>query len=51
MSDLIEKLAIKMTRLNNGGEWHTHYTEDQKNLWRAIAEEIVEDEDCESCKI
>jgi phage pi2 protein 07 len=43
MNELIERLSIKMARLNNGGEWHTHYTEAQKNLWRAIAKEIIED--------
>jgi len=50
MNELIEKLAIKMARLNNGGEWHTHYTEDQKNLWRSIAEEIVEEVKAELVK-
>jgi hypothetical protein len=31
--ELIEKWAVKMALGNNGGEWATHYTEDQKNLW------------------
>jgi hypothetical protein len=32
----IEELAIRCAKGNNGGEWATHYTEDQKNFWRGF---------------
>lgn len=43
MDDLIEKWAIKLALGNNGGEWATHYTEEQKNLWRKRAKELFKD--------
>jgi phage pi2 protein 07 len=43
MEDLVEKYAIRMARGNNGGEWATHYNEDQKNFWRNIAREMLDD--------
>lgn len=42
-NELIEKWAIKMALGNNGGGWATHYTEEQKNLWRQRSEELIED--------
>ena len=43
MTDLIEKYAIIMAEGNNGGAWATHYTDSQKDLWRARAEKLIED--------
>jgi hypothetical protein len=43
MQDLIEKYAIIMALGNNGGEWATHYTEKQKDLWRKRAEQLIRD--------
>lgn len=42
MTDLIEKYAIIMAEGNNGGTWATHYTDSQKDLWRARAEKLIE---------
>jgi hypothetical protein len=38
--DLIEKYAIKCARGSNGGGWKTHYTERQKNYWRAFVRNL-----------
>ena len=43
MTDLIEKYAIIMAEGNNGGAWATHYTDSQKDLWRARAQKLIED--------
>ena len=43
MTDLIEKYAIIMAEGNNGGTWATHYTDSQKDLWRARAQKLIED--------
>ncbi len=43
MTDLIEKYAIIMALGNNGGAWATHYTDSQKDLWRARSEKLIED--------
>jgi hypothetical protein len=43
MSELIEKYAIKIALGNNGGEWATHYTEEQKDHWRNLVRELLED--------
>ena len=43
MTDLIEKYAIIMAEGNNGGAWATHYTESQKDVWRARAQKLIED--------
>lgn len=40
---LTEKYAIKMALGNNGGEWSTHYTTEQKNVWRKLARELIEE--------
>ena len=42
MNELIEKVARTMALGNNGGDWATHYTEEQQNLWRERAKEIIE---------
>ena len=43
MEGTIEKWAIRMALGNNGGAWATHYTEDQKNHWRKLAREMLDD--------
>ena len=42
MNELIEKIAMTMAVGNNGGGWATHYNEDQKNVWRERAKEVIE---------
>lgn len=42
MNELIEKIAMTMALGNNGGGWATHYNEDQKNVWRERAKEVIE---------
>ena len=39
----IEPYAIRCARGNNGGEWATHYNEDQKNFWRAFVRDLAAD--------
>lgn len=39
---LLEAIAKKIAIANNGGDWATHYTEEQKNVWRARAKEIID---------
>ena len=41
--DLIEKYAIIMAEGHNGGTWATHYTDSQKDLWRARVQKLIED--------
>ena len=42
MNELVEDIAKKIAVANNGGDWAKHYNEDQKNIWRERAKEIVE---------
>ena len=42
MSELIEQVAKRIAVANNGGDWAKHYNEDQKNVWRKRAEEIIQ---------
>jgi phage pi2 protein 07 len=42
MQDLIEQVAKYIAAANNGGGWSTHYTEGQKDVWRARAKEVIE---------
>ena len=42
MQDLIEQVAKKIAVANNGGDWAKHYNEDQKNVWRERAKEVIE---------
>lgn len=37
----IEHFAIRAAKGNNGGEWATHYTEDQKELWRTFVRDMA----------
>lgn len=37
----IEALAIRAAKGNNGGEWATHYTEDQKDYWRQFVRDLA----------
>jgi hypothetical protein len=43
MTDLIEKYAIIMAEGNNGGSWANHYTDSQKDVWRARSEKLIKD--------
>jgi hypothetical protein len=36
-----ERFAIRCARGNNGGEWATHYTEEQKEFWRAFVRDMA----------
>ena len=40
-ADQIEQYAIRCAKGNNGGEWATHYTEDQKNIWREFVRNLA----------
>ena len=42
MNELIEQIAKYIAQANNGGDWAKHYNEDQKNVWRERAKEIIE---------
>ena len=42
MNELIDSVAKKIAVANNGGDWAKHYNEDQKNVWRERAKEIIE---------
>src|SRR5580704_858450 len=48
--DRLERYAIRCARGNNGGEWATHYTEDQKNFWRRFVRDLIADIDAEHPK-
>ena len=37
----VETYAIRCAKGNNGGEWASHYTEDQKNFWRKFISDLV----------
>lgn len=37
----IERFAIRCARGNNGGEWATHYTEEQKQFWRLFVRDLA----------
>jgi len=38
----MEDLAIGCARGNNGGEWGSHYTEEQKEFWRGFAQALYD---------
>jgi hypothetical protein len=38
---MIERFAIRAAKGNNGGEWATHYTEDQKQHWRDFVRDMM----------
>lgn len=38
---LIEELAKQCAIANNGGDWKTHYTDEQKQFWRNFAQKLV----------
>lgn len=42
-TDLVEKFAIRTALGNNGGQWATHYTEEQKDHWRQLVLELARD--------
>ena len=39
----LEAYAIRCARGNNGGEWATHYTENQKEHWREFVRNLFSD--------
>lgn len=39
----IETLAIRCALGNNGGEWATHYTDEQKEHWRSFARDLLDE--------
>lgn len=39
----IERFARRVALGNNGGEWATHYTEDQKEHWRQFVRDLIAD--------
>ncbi len=41
--DIIERYAIRCAQGNNGGEWASHYNEDQKNFWRKFVKDLIYD--------
>jgi hypothetical protein len=41
--DQLESYAIRCAKGNNGGEWATHYNEDQKNFWRVFVRDLAKD--------
>jgi hypothetical protein len=45
--DWLESYAIRCAKGNNGGEWATHYTEEQKNFWRNFVKGLAADLDAE----
>jgi hypothetical protein len=40
---MIEKYAKRIALGNNGGDWAEHYTEDQKEHWRKLVRELIDD--------
>lgn len=40
--DQVEYFAIRAAKGNNGGEWATHYNEDQKNYWRQFVRDFYD---------
>lgn len=43
MDELVERFAIRSAKGNNGGEWATHYTEEQKDFWRKFVRDLIAD--------
>jgi hypothetical protein len=41
MVALIESVAVEIAEANNGGMWATHYTDEQKDVWRNRAKKII----------
>lgn len=37
----VERFAIRCAFGNNGGEWETHYKDEQKNVWRQFVRDLV----------
>ena len=49
MNDIIERFAIRAAKGNNGGEWSSHYTEDQREKWRQFVRDLIADLEDEIC--
>jgi hypothetical protein len=41
-AETLEKFAIRAAKGNNGGEWATHYTEEQKEHWRQFVRDLTQ---------
>lgn len=41
--DLLETWAMRLAVGNNGGTWDTHYKDEQKGFWLAMAAEFITD--------
>lgn len=39
-NEQVEKMAVRCALGNNGGEWATHYTGDQKEFWRKFVRDL-----------
>lgn len=39
--ETIEKFAIQCAKGNNGGEWSSHYTDEQKEFWRNFVRQMA----------
>ena len=37
----VELFAIRAAKGNNGGEWSSHYTEEQKDYWRRFVRDLA----------
>lgn len=38
--EFVERMAIRLARGNNGGEWNQHYTDLHKEVWRDFVREV-----------
>lgn len=43
LDELVERIAKKIAVANNGGDWATHYTDAQKDVWRQRAREVIKE--------
>lgn len=39
--EVVEAFAIRCAKGNNGGEWATHYKEEQKEVWRKFVRDLA----------
>ena len=40
-TEMVERFATRCALGNNGGDWATHYTEDQKEYWRKFVKDLA----------
>ena len=41
--EAVEAFAIRCALGNNGGQWATHYTKDQKTHWRRFVRDLADE--------